>query len=239
MKKLVVITGASAGIGKELAIKFSQEGYPLLLLARRVELIETLKLDNVICKSVDVRNYDDFKAAIDEAEKKFGPVDCLINNAGIMPLDKVYNLDLKIQYDMVDINIKGVLNGMNIVINQMKNVKTGTIINVSSVAGRWTSENRVVYNGTKFAVHAISESARKELAPYNVRILTIAPALVDTDLISTTTNEDVLENYHKYKKDLKGGLTAIQVAEVIYYAYSLPQNVSLKEIVLSDTKQVI
>ncbi|QBQ07524.1 oxidoreductase [Spiroplasma gladiatoris] len=239
MKKLIVITGASSGIGKELAIKFANEGFPLLLLARRVKLIEELNLKNAICKSVDVRNYEDFKNAINEAQNIYGKVDCLINNAGIMPLDKIFNLSLDTQYDMVDINIKGVLNGMNVVINDMKDANAGTIINVSSVAGRWTSENRVVYNGTKFGVHAISESARKELAPYNVRILTIAPALVDTDLISTTTNEEVLNNYHNFKKNLKGGLSAKQVAEVIYYAYSLPQNVSLKEIVLSDTKQVV
>ncbi|AOG60231.1 oxidoreductase [Spiroplasma helicoides] len=239
MKKLIVITGASSGIGKELAIKFSGEGYPLLLLARRVNLIEELKLPNVICKSVDVRDFDAFQTAVNQAQKEYGDVDCLINNAGIMPLDKIYNLDLKTQHDMVDINVKGVLNGMNIVLSKMKENNFGTIINVSSVAGRYTSENRVVYNGTKFAVHAISESARKELAPFNVRVLTIAPALVDTELLSTTVNPDVLEKYHEWKSALEGGLTAKEVSDVIFYAYSLPQNVSLKEIVLSSTKQAI
>ncbi|AHI52677.1 SDR family oxidoreductase [Spiroplasma culicicola] len=239
MKKLIAITGASSGIGKELAIKFNQLGHPLLLMARRVELLEQLNLDNCICASVDVRNFEQFKEAIKSAEIKYGPVDCLINNAGIMPLDKIYNLSLETQHEMVDINVKGVLNGINIVVNDMKDRKTGTIINISSVAGRYTSENRVVYNGTKFAVHAISESARKELAAFNIRVLTIAPALVDTNLIDSTVNQEVIKNYDQWKKDLDGGLTSQEVAEVITYAYNLPQHISLKEIVLSATKQAI
>ncbi|QEH61641.1 oxidoreductase [Spiroplasma chinense] len=239
MKKLVVITGASSGIGKELAKIFSSNDHPLLLLARRVELIEELKLENAICKSVDVRNIDDFKQAIEFAESKYGPVDCLINNAGIMPLDKIYNLDLQSQYDMIDINVKGVLNGINAVINKMKDNKSGTIINVGSVAGRWTSDNRAVYNGSKFAVHAISEQTRKEVAPFNVRVLTIAPGLVDTDLISTTVNKEVIEGYDKWKDSLEAGLSASEVAQVMYYTYNLPQHIALKEIVITSTKQPI
>ncbi|ARU92007.1 oxidoreductase [Spiroplasma clarkii] len=237
--KLVVITGASSGIGKELAITFSQHGYALLLLARRVNLLEELNLPNSMCRALDVRDYASFQKFVSEAEAKYGPTQCLINNAGIMPLDKIYNLDLDVQNDMVDINIKGVLNGMKTVMNQMKAAQTGTIINISSVAGRWTGENRAVYNGTKFAVHAISEQTRRELAPFNVRVLTVAPGLVDTDLISTTTNSEVIKNYGVWKENLAGGLSAKEVAEVIYYAFTLPQNVALKEIVIAATKQPI
>ncbi|AKU80073.1 SDR family oxidoreductase [Spiroplasma turonicum] len=240
MDKLIVITGASSGIGKELAIQLNKKGYKLLLLARRVNLIEDLGLDNCMCKSVDVKNLKDFKNAIIEAESFFNlKVDLLVNNAGIMPLDKIYNLDIETQHEMIDINIKGVLNGMNCVINDMKNRKTGTIINISSVAGRWTSENRAIYNGTKFAVHAISEQSRRELAQFNVRVLTIAPAIVDTNLLSTTKNKEVLENYIEIKKKYNNGLTSEHVAKIIIYAYELPQEVSLKEIVLSSTSQPI
>lgn len=238
-KKLIVITGASSGIGKALALKFAAEGYPLLLLARRVELLNQLNLSNAICKSVNVKDFENFKTAIKEAEEIYGKVDCLINNAGIMPLDKIYNLDLKTQHDMIDVNVKGVLNGMNIVLNDMKNSKSGTIINISSTAGRWTAENRTVYNASKFAVHAIGEQSRRELAPYNVRVLTIAPALVDTELISSTKNLEVIQKYGEWKTHLDGGLKPSTVADVIYYAFSLPQNISLKEIVLSATKQPI
>ncbi|AGR40967.1 SDR family oxidoreductase [Spiroplasma taiwanense] len=239
MKKLVVITGASSGIGMQLAKKFAKEGHPILLLARRKEKLLELEISNAICESVDVKNFNDFKNAIDRAEKKYGDVDLLINNAGIMPLDKIYSLAIETQHEMVDINVKGVLNGINIVIKKMKEKKTGTIINVSSVAGRWTSENRAVYNGTKFAVHAISEQTRKELAPFNVRVLTVAPALVDTNLINTTENSEIIENYYDFKNKLEGGLTAEQVANIIIYMYNLPQSVSLKEVVLSSTQQEI
>ncbi|AKX34425.1 oxidoreductase [Spiroplasma litorale] len=240
MDKLIVITGASSGIGKELAIQFSEKGYKLLLLARREELLIELNLKNTLCKKVDVTDYNSFKQAVVEAEKHFKTkVDLLINNAGIMPLDKIYNLDINTQHAMVDININGVLNGMNIVINDMKDRNTGTIINISSVAGRWTGENRTVYNGTKFAVHAISEQARRELAPFNVRLLTIAPAIVDTNLLINTKNEEVLKGYIENKKKINNGLTSKQVAKIIIYAYELPQDISLKEIVLSATKQAI
>ncbi|ASP28535.1 oxidoreductase [Spiroplasma corruscae] len=240
MEKLIVITGASSGIGKQLAIDFNERGYKLLLLARRVDLLVNLNLENAICKQLDVTDYENFKLQVDEAEKYFNlKVDLLINNAGIMPLDKIYNLDLKTQHDMIDINIKGVLNGMNIVINDMKERKTGTIINISSVAGRWTGENRAVYNGTKFAVHAISEQSRRELAPFNVRLLTIAPAIVDTNLLDNTSNKEVLNDYLKVKEKINNGLTPKQVSSIIIYAYELPQEISLKEIVLSSTKQAI
>lgn len=239
MKKLVVITGASSGIGKELALCFSKKGYPLLLLARRLEPLTELNLPNTICKSVDVQDLKAFESAVRFAENTYGKTDLLINNAGIMPLGKIFDMNIEQQYQMVDINVKGVLNGMHIVINDMKERLTGTIINISSVAGRWTSENRAIYNGTKFAVHAISEQARKELAPYNVRVTTIAPALVDTNLISNTVNKDSIETYNEWKSKLDGGLKPSIVADMILYTYELPQSVAVRELVISSTKQPV
>ncbi|WP_339021477.1 SDR family oxidoreductase [Spiroplasma endosymbiont of Atherix ibis] len=238
-KKLVVITGATSGIGKELAKLFIKNKYPVLLLARREEILKEFQSDNVIISKVDVTNFDEFKKAVRQAEAKFGLTDLIINNAGVMYLDKIYNLDLKMQNEMLDINVKGVLNGINIVINDMKNRNTGTIINVGSVAGRWTSEDRAIYNGSKFAVRAITEQTRKEMAKFNVRVLTIEPALVDTNLSKGTINSEVIKNYQDWKQNLDKGLKSSQVAEVIFYMYKMPQEISLKEIVISSTKQSI
>lgn len=235
-KKLVVITGASSGIGKETAKIFNTNGYPLLLLARRVELLKELNLTNTICKKVDVADYQSFKKSIEEAEKKYGPVDLLINNAGIMPLEYIYNQKLEVQHKIVDINIKGVLNGMHTVIPRMKELKHGTIINISSVAGRYTYDAHSVYCGTKYAVHAISEQARKELADFNVRILTFAPAIVDTNLLSTVENKEILDAYNSNKKRVGNGLRPEDVGKMLLYMYQLPQRISLKEIIYSATK---
>ncbi|AUB31389.1 SDR family oxidoreductase [Spiroplasma floricola] len=238
-KKLVVITGASSGIGKELAKLFIKDGYPVLLLARRVELLKEFESKNVIIAKVDVTNFDQFEKAVRKAEDKFGLTDLIINNAGVMYLDKIYNLDLKMQNEMFDINVKGVLNGMNIVINDMKNRNAGTIINVGSVAGRWTGDDRAIYNGSKFAIRAITEQSRKEMAKFNVRVLTIEPALVDTNLSTGTSNSEVIKSYQDWKQSLDKGLESSQVAEVILYMYKMPQEISLKEIVISSTKQSI
>lgn len=237
MKKLVVITGASSGIGKELAITFSKEGHPVLLLARRKEIMEQLNLENCICKSVDVTKREQVEKAILEAEEKYGRTDLLINCAGIMLLGNSYKQSYEEWDNMVDTNIKGILTGTNIVLPNMIKENKGTIINVSSIAGRKTFDNHSVYCGTKFAVHAITESMRKEVADKNVRIIVISPGVVETPLLSHTTDEQIKENYKEWKKTIEGGLDAKKVAECIKFAYYMPQDICIREIVIAKTKQ--
>lgn len=137
-KPLIVITGASSGFGAEIAKLFNAEGYPMLLLGRRVEKIKSLPLDfqNVLVKSVDVTNKIEFEQAIQKAEKVFGPTDLLVNNAGIMLLGNILTQDPAEWSRMMDTNVLGVLNGMQIVLPQMIERQGGTIINVSSLAGK-------------------------------------------------------------------------------------------------------
>ena len=236
-KPLVVITGASSGIGKELAFVFNKKGYPLLLLARRKNILDTFNLENTINRSVDVTDYKAFQQAVIEAEEIYGPADLIINNAGIMPLETIDMQPLEDQNKIIDVNIKGVLNGMNIVIPNMKKNNHGTIINVSSVAGRWTYGEHAVYCASKFAVHSLSEQSRKELAKYNIRVLICAPAIVDTNLLSSVTNPEILKNYENVKKQINKGLNPKDLANIICYTYELPQSISVKEIVVSATKQ--
>lgn len=237
MKDLVVITGASSGIGTKIAETMSANGHPVLLLSRRLEPMEALNLPNSLCKSVDVTDLEGMKAAIAEAEGKFGKVDLLVNCAGIMLLGYPESQNFSEWDRMIDVNIKGILTGTNIVLKDMKERNTGTIINISSIAGRKTFNEHAVYCGTKFAVHAITENIRKEVAGSNVRMITIAPGVVETPLLSHTTNENIKAGYNEWKKSIEAGLEPQKIADCVAFAYNQPQDVCIREIVIAKTKQ--
>ena len=236
-KPLVVITGASSGIGAATAKLFSEKGHPLLLLARRVQKIKDLQLPDTLCLELDIRDRKLFKQHLETAEKEFGPSDCLINNAGIMLLGEVSQQDPKEWEDMFQTNVIGLLNGIHGVVQGMKDRNNGTIINVSSIAGKNVFENHAVYCGTKFAVHSISEQLRKELSNYNCRVTTIAPGAVETELLGHTTNPKIIDGYQKWKDEMGGVLQSEDVANAIYYAYQQPKNVCIREIALAPTRQ--
>ncbi|NWA01658.1 SDR family oxidoreductase [Pseudomonas gingeri] len=238
-KPLIIITGASSGIGEATARLLSAAGHPLLLLARRTERLEALALPNTLSRGVDVTDRNALLAAVTEAEALYGPADALINNAGVMLLGNISEQDPE-QWDrMFDVNVKGLLNGVHAVTAGMVERKRGTIINISSVAGRKTFPNHVAYVGTKFAVHGLSENLREELAPHNVRVITIAPGAVETELLSHTTDDAIKSGYEAWKAGDMGGvvLSADDVATAIRYAYEQPQHVCIREIVLAATRQ--
>ncbi|EKO3933621.1 SDR family oxidoreductase [Vibrio fluvialis] len=237
MKKLVVITGASSGIGEAIARRLSAEGHPLLLLARRVERLEALNLPNTLCACVDVTEQASFEAAIANAEAEFGPADALINNAGVMLLGQIDTQDASEWKRMFDVNVLGLLNGMQAVLAPMKARNTGTIINISSIAGKKTFPDHAAYCGTKFAVHAISENVREEVAASNVRVTTIAPGAVETELVSHITSDAIKSGYDAWKQEMGGVLDADDVARAVVFAYQQPQNVCIREIALAPTKQ--
>lgn len=237
MKKLVVITGASSGIGEAIARRLSNSGHPLLLLARRIERLEALNLPNTLCEKVDVTDKASFTAAIAKAEGEYGPADCIVNNAGVMLLSELDVQNADEWKTMFDVNVIGLMNGMQAVLAPMKGRKTGTIINISSVAGRKTFPNHAAYCGSKFAVHAISENVREEVASSNVRVCTIAPGAVETELLSHTTSKDIVNGYQAWKEDMGGVLAPDDIAQAVEYAYAQPQNVCIREIVLAATAQ--
>ncbi|HCE4714263.1 TPA: SDR family oxidoreductase [Vibrio parahaemolyticus] len=237
MKKPVVITGASSGIGEAIARRFSEEGHPLLLVARRVERLEALNLPNTLCEKVDVTDQASLITAIEKAEAQFGPADVLVNNAGVMLLGQIDTQDAAEWKRMFDVNVLGLLNGMHSVLASMKARNSGTIINISSIAGKKTFPDHAAYCGTKFAVHAISENVREEVAASNVRVTTIAPGAVETELLSHTTSQDIKDGYDAWKVDMGGVLAADDVARAVMFAYQQPQNVCIREIALAPTKQ--
>jgi len=236
-KPLVVITGASSGIGEATAKVFASMGHPLLLLGRRVERMEALKLPNTMVAGVDVTNRDGVVAAVNAAEQKYGPTDLLVNNAGLMQLGAIDTQNPTEWDNMIDVNIKGVLNCIHAVVGGMKARNHGTIINISSVAGRKQFGNHVAYCGTKFAVTSITEGLREELALSNVRVSVVEPGAVDTELLSHTTDQGIKDGYNEWKTGMGGVLCSDDIASAIKYIYSAPQNVCIREIVVCATKQ--
>ncbi|MEU9073832.1 SDR family oxidoreductase [Kitasatospora sp. NPDC048538] len=236
-KPLIVITGASSGIGAATARLLSAQGHPLLLLARRLERLEELALPETLCRKVDVTDREALREAVREAEERFGPADAIVNNAGAMLLGRIADQDAEEWDRMIDLNVKGVLYGVRAVLPGMLARGAGTVINVSSVAGRKTFPNHTAYVGTKFAVHAMSENLREEVASSGVRVITIAPGAVETELLSHTTDERIKEDYRAWKEAAGGALDPQVVAEAIVYAYRQPPEVTIREIVLAATGQ--
>ncbi len=237
MKSLIVITGASSGIGEAIARRLSNAGHPLLLIARRIEKLTALDLPNTLCEQVDITDKASFTAAISKAESMYGPADAIINNAGVMLLGQIDQQSSSEWQSMFDVNVLGLLNGMQAVLAPMKARNHGTIINISSIAGRKTFGNHAAYCGTKFAVHAISENVREEVAASNVRVVTIAPGAVETELLSHTTSQTIKDGYQDWKQEMGGVLAADDVARAVEFAYQQPQDVCIREIVLAPTRQ--
>lgn len=237
-KQLVVITGASSGFGMALAKQFSEDGYPLLLLARRIEKMEALQLPNTLCRKVDVTDKPSLEKAIREAEAEYGPTDLLVNNAGIMLLGDIARQDPNEWKAMLDVNLLGVMNGMQIVMDAMRERRHGTIVNLSSVAGVQPFGNHAAYCASKYGVRGLTQTARVEMSPHNVRVIAIEPGAVDTELLEHTTDPEMIAGYKQWKETVGAvHITAADVAQTIKFAYELPQGVLLREILITDTMQ--
>lgn len=236
-KPLVVITGASSGIGAAAAQAFSADGHPLLLLARRLDRMQALGLPDALCRAVDVRDRDAIARAVAEAEAAYGPTDCLFNNAGIARLGDITRQSPSEWDEMIDINVNGMMNGVHAVMDGMIKRRQGTIVQMSSIAGRKTYPDHTVYCGTKYFVHGMSDSLREHLAPHDVRVIVISPGVIETEVLDHVTDQTTLANYRANKVRIGGGISADHVAASILFAYRLPQNVLIQEICITPTRQ--
>lgn len=238
IKPLVAITGASSGIGESMARVFSAQGHPLLLMARRAKRMEALGLPDTLCEPVDVTDATAVAVAVARAAEIYGPVDCLVLNAGVMLLGQAQSQSLDEWERMVDVNIRGVLNGIKAVLAGMVERGAGTVISVSSVAGHKPGPNLAVYSGTKFAVRAISESIREEVASHGVRISIISPGLVETELLKHSTDSEAVGVFEKARDKMGGFLDPVVVAEAALYIYRQPPEVCIREVLLAPTRQI-
>ena len=233
-----MITGASSGIGAATANTFSEAGHPLLLVSRRLERMENLKLPNSLARSVDVLDVESFAEAVSEAETLYGPVDLLVNNAGYMNLEHTAQQSPQEWQQQFEVNCIGLLNCTSVIFPEMIKRKSGTIVNIGSTAGRNIYENHTAYNGTKYAVKAMSESLRREASPHNVRVIMVSPGLVDSELTYGTSNTQILEAREIYRESIGGALQGDDIARGILFAYQQPQNLCVWELVMAPTKQL-
>jgi NADP-dependent 3-hydroxy acid dehydrogenase YdfG len=237
--KVVVITGASSGLGEATARFLSARGATVVLGARRVDRLQSLADElngsggKALAITTDVTDYDQVKKLVDAAVQTYGRIDVMINNAGLMPSSPLERLKID-DWNRIDVNIKGVLYGIAAALPYMKQQKAGHIINVSSVAGHKVRAGGAVYAATKHAVRALSEGLRQEVKPYNIRTTVISPGAVATELPNSVTDPDIAENMRKVYED---AIPAEPFAQAVAFAISQPEEVDVNEILFRPTLQ--
>ncbi|UZD39464.1 SDR family oxidoreductase [Capnocytophaga ochracea] len=240
--KVVIITGASSGLGEASALYLAQYGAIVVAVARRKDRLESLvkrigsqggKALAIVC---DVTKREDLERVAQETLKAYGRIDVLVNNAGLMAQAPLEKLKVDEWDKMIDINIKGVLYGIAAVLPTMQKQHSGHIINLSSVAGLKVAAGRgTVYSGTKFAVKAISEGLRMETAKDNIRVTTLYPGAVESELKYGSSDPEASAGIQAFYKEYE--IPADSVARAIAYAIEQPEDVAINEITLRPTKQ--
>jgi len=236
--KVVVITGASSGLGEAAARELAQHGAKLVLGARRMDRLETLAKELSLGKDAavqtDVTQCAQVQRLVDHAVHSHGRIDTIINNAGLMPQSLLERGKVQEWDRMIDVNIKGVLYGIAAALPYMKQQKSGHFINVSSVAGHKVGPGFAVYAATKHAVRALSEGLRQEVKPYNIRTTVISPGAVATELPNSISEPDIAE---KVRRAYEIAIPAESFARAAAFAISQPDDVDVNEILFRPTRQ--
>ena len=228
-------------MGEAAARHLAELGAVVVLGARRADRIEKLAKDiqqtgaQALAVKVDVTDLEQVKNLVDQAVQQFGRVDVILNNAGIMPLSPMDRVNVEEWNTMIDVNIKGVLNGIAAVLPYMKEQKSGQIINTSSVAGHKVFYSSAVYSATKYAVRALTEGLRMELKPYNIRTTIVCPGAVKTELLEHISEADIQQANKDYVGEV--GISADSFAHVVAFAISQPSDVDINEIIFRPTSQ--
>ncbi|WP_414622521.1 SDR family oxidoreductase [Calothrix sp. CCY 0018] len=237
--KVVIITGASSGLGEATARRLAKNGAKLMLAARREErlkeLVAEIQKDGGTAKYqvTDVTDKSQVEALAKATHQAYERIDVLVNNAGLMPLSPLDEIKVDEWDKMVDVNIKGVLYAIAAVLPIMRQQKSGHIINLSSVAGHQVFPGGTVYCATKFAVKAISEGIRLE-SNGEIRATNISPGAVDTELTNTISHEETAKNVDKM---YSVAIDADAIARAITYAIEQPGDVDVNEMIIRPTKQ--
>lgn len=241
--KVVVITGASSGLGECTARHLSALGAILVLGARRVERLQSLVSDlekqggKAVAVETDVTRKEQVEALIKTAVDKFGRVDVLLNNAGLMQQSRLDSLKTDEWDNMIDVNLKGTLYGIAAALPYMQAQKSGHIINVSSVAGHKVTPAGSVYCATKHAVRAISEGLRSEVKEWNLRTTIISPGAVATELTDHITEKEIGQGMRDFYKQHAVGPDSF--ARIVEFAISQPAEVDINEILYRPTSQTV
>ena len=239
--KVVVITGASSGLGEATARLLSEQGATVVLGARRADRLQSLADEltrsgrKALAVATDVIHRDQVKKLVDEGVRTYGRIDVMINNAGLMPQAPLERFQIDEWDRMIDVNLKGVLYGIAAALPHMQRQKSGHFINVSSVAGHKVGPGFAVYAATKFAVRALSEGLRQEVKPYNIRTTVLSPGAVATELPNTITDPGAAERIRKFYAEV--AIPAPSFARAVAFVMSQPDDVDVNEIVFRPTRQ--
>lgn len=239
--KVVVITGASSGLGEAAARHLASLGATVVLGARRLERITLLAAElsgagaSAVAIETDVTKISDVRNLVDQAVQRFGRIDVMINNAGLMPQSLMEKLLVDEWDRMVDVNIKGVLYGIAAALPHMQKQMSGQIINVSSVAGHKVRPGGTIYSATKTAVRVISEGLRQEVKPYNIRTAIISPGAVDTELPNTISDPALARQFEAFYKNT--AISPDAFARAVAFVIGQPDDVDVNEVLFRPTKQ--
>lgn len=237
-QKVVLITGASSGIGEATARLLAQKGLRVVLGARRTDRLEAIaseirdKGGVVEYRALDVTRLEDMQAFVEFAKDKFGRLDVVVNNAGLMPLSKLEALKIDEWNRMIDVNIRGVLHGIAAALPSFKQQQSGQFVNISSTAGHVVYPAAAVYCATKFAVRALSEGLRQESS--DIRVTNISPGATQSELASTITDAEAAQWVEGFRETI---LPADAIARAIAFAIEQPDDVDVNEIIVRPIGQ--
>ncbi|MFC9707677.1 SDR family oxidoreductase [Paenibacillus sp. NPDC056933] len=235
--KVVMITGASSGIGEATARVLAEQGAHVVIGARRLERLEALATairsegGSVEYQSLDVTELEEMKAIVELALTRFGRLDVILNNAGVMPLSPLESLKVDEWNRMIDVNIRGVLHGIAAGLPVMKKQGFGQFINIASIGAYAVSPTAAVYCATKYAVRAISEGLRQEVGG-DIRVTLVSPGVTESELAESITDDEARELMKDYRSI---SIPASAIAQSILYAISQPAEVDVNEIVVRPT----
>lgn len=241
--KIALITGASSGIGAGTAKVLAANGFKVGIAARRIDKLNELKNEITLSGGealpiqMDVTDPDSVKRGVEELVAAYGTIDVLVNNAGLMPLSDIESLKVDEWNQMIDVNIKGVLNSTAAVLPYLKEQNSGHIINMSSIAGRKVFKGLSIYCATKFAIAAFSDGLRMELAPkFKIRVTNIQPGAVATELYDHISDAKYRDDMEQLAKQMTF-LTGEDIGNSILYAVSQPAHVNVSEVFVLPTEQ--
>jgi 3-hydroxy acid dehydrogenase / malonic semialdehyde reductase len=243
MNKTIMITGATAGFGKAIAVRFARNSYNIIITGRRKERLNELEKEllsygdiKVLALNFDVRNREEVASVTGKLPEEWRAIDILINNAGLaVGLDHIDTGNIDDWDRMIDTNIKGLLYVTRAVVPLMVARNTGHIFNIGSIAGKENYENGNVYCASKSAVDSLSRSMRIDLLKNNIKVTHIAPGMADTEFSLVRFKGDVEKARVPYK-GIKA-LTADDIADAVYYCATLPAHVCINDIVITPTQQ--
>ncbi|AKS36176.1 SDR family oxidoreductase [Mycolicibacterium goodii] len=231
--KIILVTGVTSGIGEAVAIRLAGEGHHVVGGARRADRLATLERENLQVRRVDVTDRADMTAFVDEAVREHGRIDAIVNNAGVMPLSRLEALKVDEWDTMIDVNVRGLLNGIAAALPHFQRQGHGHFVTMASIGAHQVVPTGAVYCATKYAAWAITEGLRLELDP-SIRVTTISPGVVESELAQTITDPDAAAAMETYRAE---SIPPDAIARAVSYAVNEPADVDVNEVIVRPARQ--